>query len=201
MKLKQSHDERNELFVRLVMSGVAKKPASEQAGYKSLSGAEIARIWNSARVQEYVRELRDKAEIRPIEVLKVLRDQMHADIGDLHDEEGRFDYQRAREYGFTKYIKRLRTKERKLYNRQGELEGVEIICDVEIHDSQKAAAIIADITGMKTAPKLHPDDMKELRELTEQHIEKVMEFKGFDRREQAVQYMVENQLVDPKYVM
>lgn len=194
-------DERDYIFVRLVMSGMGKTRAYKEAGYSSARGSDIKRLWNQPHVQEYVRELRDRAEIKPVEVLKVLRDQMHNDIGDLLDENGHFDYKTARHYGLTRQIKKLKIKERSLYTPDGDLEGVETTWEIEQYCAQSAAKTLADIIGMKTMPKLHPDDMKELKTLAERHIEEVMRFKGYEDRQQAVEYLIENQLIDPQYVM
>lgn len=94
-----------------------------------------------AAIDERMRELQMTAD----EAVSRLSDMARGDIRDLLDEEGNLDWEKARQLGVTKLIKKLKVTTTVSGNEESERETT--IQDVELHDPQAAIDKILKVHG------------------------------------------------------
>jgi hypothetical protein len=138
--------------------------AAIAAGYAE-SGAhqEAHRLLRNAEIQERIRRAKERAGITPEIVSGVLAQQLLGEISDVLDEEGNFDYKRAKERRATGQIQKLKIKKRDLFNAKGEPVGVETNYEVEMYSSQAAAKILVGTLGMLKQPAVNPEDVARVK--------------------------------------
>jgi hypothetical protein len=136
-----------------IAAGFAKSSAY-QRGYELVRNSEI---------QERIQRAKQRAGITPEVVTGVLAQQLVAEISDVLDEEGRFDYKRARKLRATGQIQKLKIRSRDLFNSDGEPVGVETIHEIELYSSQSAAKILTGTLGMMKQPAVNPEDVARVK--------------------------------------
>lgn len=155
--------------------------AAIAAGYSPKVAAEVAcENLKKSNIQERIDRAILRAGVTPEEIIGTLAQQMHADIADLLNDNGEFDYKLACERSVTGQIKKLKIK-----------DGFETTYEIELYSAQDAARSLADICGLKQQPRENEQDARRKREWAEQQLQLVMERIGFDR-EAALQWMREN---------
>lgn len=156
---------RRERFVaEVIKNGGNATQAAIAAGYAKSSayqrGYELVR---NSEIQERIQRAKQRAGITPEVVTGVLAQQLLAEISDVLDEEGRFDYKRARKLRATGQIQKLKIKSRDLFNSEGEPVGVETIHEIELYSSQSAAKILTGTMGMLKQPAVNPEDVARVK--------------------------------------
>ena len=156
---------KRECFVaEVIKNGGNATQAAIAAGYAKSSayqrGHELVR---NSEIQERIQRAKQRAGITPEVVTGVLAQQLLAEISDVLDEEGRFDYKRARKLRATGQIQKLKIRSRDLFNAQGEPVGVETIHEIELYSSQSAAKILTGTLGMLKQPAVNPEDVARVK--------------------------------------
>jgi Terminase small subunit len=160
VKAKKKLTAKRERFVaEIIKNGGNGTKAAIAAGYAE-SGAhqEAFRLLRNAEIQERIQRAKERAGITPEIVSGVLAQQLLSDISDLVDDQGQFDYQKARNMRATGQIQKLKQRKRELFNKKGEPVGVETICHVELYSAQNAAKILTGTLGMLKQPAVNPED-------------------------------------------
>lgn len=155
-----------------------------QVAYENLRKPEIA-----SRVRERLDGLAATAN----EVLYLLGDHLRADVADLHDcflPDGTLDLKAAKQLGVSRLVKKIRTNSRETTREDGTVERF-VTTELELHDAQGAARVLADLHGLKQAPKENERDAKARRELAEQQLQRLVDECGFDRV-QAAEFLRRN---------
>lgn len=117
------------------------------------------------------------------EVLNLLADHLRADIADLADcfkETGELDLKKAQEIGVSRLVKKLRHRRMPVRNTEGEVVDYEYTTEIEIHDSQGAAAKLINVLGLKQKPGENERDVSNKREWANQKLKEVMEQLNLD---------------------
>jgi hypothetical protein len=164
-KAKKKLTPRRERFVaEVIKNGGNGAKAAIAAGYAE-SGAyqEAHRLLRNAEIQERIQRAKQRAGITPEIVTGVLAQQLLSDVSDVLDDEGRFDYKRAKERRATGQIQKLKIKNRDLFDAKGEPVGVETTYDVEMYSSQAAAKILTGTLGMLKQPAVNPEDVARVK--------------------------------------
>lgn len=125
-----------------------------QEGYRLLRNAEI-----QARIQRAI----ERAGVTPEIVSGVLAQHLLGDLADVLDDKGRFDYEIAKERGTTGQIRKLKIKERQLFDDDAEAFGVETTYELELYSAQDAAKIFVGVLGMNKQPAVNPEDAARAR--------------------------------------
>lgn len=108
------------------------------------------------------------------EVLGVLSMHLRADLGLLVDEDGQFDWGRAQELNITRTIKKIKIRERRYKDTDGD-EVVERNYEVETYDAQAAANKIANILGLEQKPKENESDAERKLRMYEKLVDRLIE--------------------------
>jgi len=144
----------------LIRNGGNATQAAIAAGYAESSayqrGHELVR---NSEIQERIRRAKERAGITPEIVSGVLAQQLLSDIADVLDDHGRFDYKMAKARGVTGQIKKLKIRDRELFDSKGQPLGIETIYDLELYSSQDAARILVGTLGMLKQPAVNPEDV------------------------------------------
>jgi phage terminase small subunit len=155
---------RERFVAEVIRNGGNATKAAIQAGYAESSayqrGYELVR---NSEIQERIQRAKQRAGITPEIVTGVLAQQLLSDISDVLDDEGRFDYKRARKLRVTGQIQKLKVKKRDLFNAKGELAAVETIHELELYSSQAAAKILTGTLGMLKQPAVNPEDVARVK--------------------------------------
>jgi hypothetical protein len=138
--------------------------AAIAAGFAE-SGAhqEAHRLLRNAEIQERIQRAKQRAGVTPEIVSGVLAQQLLGEISDVLDEEGNFDYKRAKALRATGQIQKLKIKKRDLFDAKGEPVGVETNYEVEMYSSQAAAKILVGTLGMLKQPAVNPEDVARVK--------------------------------------
>lgn len=109
------------------------------------------RLLRNVKVQEQiqtrVRERLKGVKATADELYFLLSDHLRADIGDLSDcfQDGKFDIEKAKQRDLSRLVKKLKFR--------GE------DAEIEMHDSQSAARILAQLMGLLQQPRQNEDDV------------------------------------------
>jgi hypothetical protein len=174
-------------FARNIASGMSIRHAYAAAYPNSKlesAGASATKLLRHPYVQRRLWELGQKAEVKPVEVLRTLRDQMMADIGDVFQEDGSIDFAELIANGKSRLIKKV-----KFDKDSGK------IVEIEAYSSQAAAVALLKVCGLEQAPRANDAD----RELLEKQVNKVMETMDLTR-EQAELWLKDNVPAAAKYI-
>jgi hypothetical protein len=157
---KKLTSKRERFVAEVIKNGGNGTKAAIAAGYAE-SGAhqEAHRLLRNAEIQERIQRAKQRAGITPEVVSGVLAQQLLADISDVLDDEGRFDYKRAKERHATGQIQKLKIRKRDLFDAKGEIAGVETTHELEMYSSQAAAKILTGTLGMLKQPAVNPEDV------------------------------------------
>lgn len=173
-------------FARNIALGMNQTQAYIAAGYSENGARQSAAVLvRKPHVQRLLWELGQKADIEPVSVLRTLREQMLADIGDLFDEDGTFDFAAAIASGRSRLIKKI-----KFDDDTGRIK------EIEMYDAQGAAKALLSVCGLEQAPRVNDADKK----LLEVQINKVMETMGLDEQ-QARLWLHDNVPAARKFLM
>jgi terminase small subunit-like protein len=127
----------------LVLEGKTEEQIAADIG---VHRAHIPRIKNDARTQSRIAYLLEQQKVTADEVSATFASQMRADITDLYDDTGTLHLETIRERGLGHLIKKI--KQTRRYEGKGEeREPVDEI-EVEVYDSQSAAANLAKVLKM-----------------------------------------------------
>ena len=150
-------------YCRLRTSGRNRAVAFREAGYTyERAGIGGFYLEQQAHVQAYLYELRDKAEVKPLEVLRKLYRQMNGDITDFQDKDGKWDLTYAREVDITDQIKTL------TMDTNGR------ILHVELYDAQVAAKALLPVCGLQQQPRLNDVDAARMKEMVNSAIDRIV---------------------------
>lgn len=131
------------------------------------AGASVTghRMLRDAKTQDYIREfsdeMREYAVLRSVDVLGLLGSHLRIDPAEFLDGHGRFAVTKARDGGKTRWIKRLRVRERQIPVPEGEPEILEITHEIEFHDAQRAAIQLCKVFGLEQSPRQNERDQVE----------------------------------------
>jgi hypothetical protein len=120
-------------------------------------------LLRNAEIQERIRRAKERAGITPEIVSGVLAQQLLGNIEDVLDDNGRFNYKRAKETGATGQIQKLKIKERDIFDSEGGRLGVETTYELEMYSSQNAAKILTGTLGMLKQPAVNPEDVARVK--------------------------------------
>ncbi len=133
----------------LFICGLNGYAAAVKAGYSEKSAYNIAsqnvrKLHINKAIQARLSEVHMSAD----EALALLAQHARGDIGDLSDENGFFDFRKAKENGQTKLIKKFRQKTVTIMgNKEGEPDTEIHTTEVEMHDSQAAIDKVLRVYG------------------------------------------------------
>jgi phage terminase small subunit len=155
---------RERFAAELIKNGGKRAKAAIAAGYSPKGARQTAhRLLTNVDVQERIRQAKQRAGITPEVVSGVLAQQLLGDISDFVDEDGRFDYQRAKALRVTGQIQKLKIRSRKILNTKGDVVAVETIHELELYSSQRAAQILTGTLGMLKQPAVNPEDVARVK--------------------------------------
>lgn len=132
--------------------------AARRAGYQgtedTLSRAAFDNL-RQHRIRAYIRRKVGLVAMPADEVLQRLSKQARADIAQVLNENGEFDFKQAKKRGNTDLVRKLKTRTitRNIGNK-GETE-TEVIHELELHNAQSALETVAKIHGLleKASPE------------------------------------------------
>src|SRR5262245_13394724 len=131
---KQIPPMRERLAAEYIKNGGNGAKAAIAAGYSPKGARQTAhRVLTSVDVQERIQRAKQRAGITPEVVSGVLAQQLLSDISDFVDDEGGFDYKRAKHLRATGQIQKLKIRKRELFGEKGALLGVETNYEVEMY--------------------------------------------------------------------
>src|SRR5262245_13401175 len=137
--------------------------AAIASGYaESSAHVRASELVRNSNIQERIQRARERAGITPEIVTGVLAQQLLGDIGDLLDDEGRFNYKLAKRRGVTSQIQKFRQRERDI-TEDGVKVGSEVISEIELYSAQHAAKILAGTLGMNKESAVNPQDAARAR--------------------------------------
>lgn len=155
-------------FARNRASGMSLAMSYINAGYNcnmATACRESRRLVKQPYIQQRLWELGQKADVRPVEVLQTLRNQMMADIADFIDEEGNIDMSDVIESGQSRLIKRI-----KFHKENGK------VSEFELYSAQDAAKALLAVCGLEQAPRVNDAD----KQLIDKQVQKVMDAMSLD---------------------
>ena len=136
------------------------------------------------RIREFAAARAEEAKVRAVEVIGLLGSHLRADLALVVEPNGTVDLQECRKRGVSHWIRKIKTTQRFVPGQAGSEVEIERKTEIEIHDSQAAAARLAKIFGLEQAPRQNE------RERVEQAITEYIERKRSDgetvTREQAI---------------
>ena len=172
-----------------VANGGNATKAAKTVGATEVSAREIGRrLLTNVDTQTHIREFAAaraaEAKVRAVEVIGLLGSHLRADLALVVEPNGTVDLQECHKRGVSHWIKKIRTTQRFILGGEGGESEIERKTELEIHDSQSAAARLAKIFGLEQAPRQNE------RERVEQAITEYIERKRQDgevvTREQAI---------------
>ncbi len=150
---------RERFVAEVIKNGGNATQAAIAAGYaKSSARVEGHRLLANVSIQERIQRAKERAGVTPEIVTGVLAQHLLGDISDVLDDEGRFDYERAKKLRVTGQIQKLKIKKRDLFNAKGELAAIETIHELELYSSQAAAKILTGTLGMNKQAAVNPEE-------------------------------------------
>lgn len=154
--------------------------AARAAGYKGDTNTlnQVARDnLQKPTIASRVRERVDGLAATSAEVLNVLGDHLRADLADFRDcfnSDGELDLDAAKRAGVSHLAKKVRSNTRIITHADGTTERV-VQVELELHDAQGAAKVLADLHGLKQAPRANEADRERKAQLYERMIERIIE--------------------------
>lgn len=119
--------------------------ACRRAGYQGSDEALGVQAWQnlrSAKIREYIRKQLSLVAMPAGEVLKRLSKQARADLAQVLQPDGSFDFTEAKRRGNTDLIRKLKTRTITRSLKDGESE-TEVIHELELHNAQSALELLA----------------------------------------------------------
>jgi len=157
---------REKLFIEYLAQGENQTNAAIKAGY----APESAFVTGSQKLRDpkiqglYQARVLDVVKADTEEVHAVLAAHLRADFGDFDvddfDANGRPNLKSMKQKGLSRLIKKIRSKKTPVRDKDGAITDYEWTVDLELHDSQAAAAKLIPVLGMAKAPETHPEDVK-----------------------------------------
>ena len=121
--------------------------AAIAAGYSEKTARQVgSENLSKPYIRAYIEQQLNGAGASRNEVISVLSAHMKASVGDLLDDNGDFDLEKAKKSGVDRLIKKI--KVRKVHNTKS--DETETTYEIEIHDPQAAADKLAKIHNMYT---------------------------------------------------
>lgn len=111
------------------------------------------------------------------EVLYLLGDHLRADMADLAEcftESGELDLLKARQMGVSHLVKKLKHRRTPLRDSEGKVIDYEHTTEIEMHDSQGAAAKLIPVLGLKQQAAENDRDVARKREWAERKLKEIM---------------------------
>jgi phage terminase small subunit len=144
----------------LIKNGGNATRAAIDAGYGE-SGARVRghELVTNRNIQERIQRAKERAGVTPEIVTGVLARHLLGDIADVLNDKGRFDYKLAKKRGETDQIRKLKIKERNLFDSEGDQIGVETTYELELYSAQEAAKILTGTLGMNKQAAVNPEDV------------------------------------------
>lgn len=153
---------REERFVEFVAQGKSLTDAALEAGYSEKTARAIGQ-------ENLTKPVLQQALQQRIQGLKAETDEIHrllalhlrGDMGDLVDcldDDGDFSLSRAKRLGLSRLIKKFKPRTTRRVDKDGS-ETIEKTVDIELYSAQEAAKVLADIHGLKQAPKTNEADV------------------------------------------
>lgn len=139
-------------------NGVRAAEAAGYAGSYSVLNEAARDNLQKPVIASYVRERLKGVKATSDEVMFLLSDHLRADIADISgcfDENGQLDLKLAKQRGVSHLIKKVKVQP------VGRDEAGQAIfrTEVEMHDSQSAAAKLGDYLGLKQMPRVNQEDV------------------------------------------
>jgi len=162
---------REQRFVEFVAQGKSYTEAAIEAGYSERWAEEIGKQnYRKLPIQQAVQERIQGIKASTDEIHFLLAMHLRGDIGDLEDclnDDGDFSLRRAKKLGLSRLIKKFKPRTVRRVDKDGS-ETVEKTVDIELYSAQEAAKVLADIQGLKQAPKVNEADVEREREKFEE---------------------------------
>lgn len=168
----------DEQFVDKVAKGVAASRAYVEVGHKSTknnrksAGDKLRKPHIQQALEERKAYFRSIADVEAKDIIGAQQEIAFASIEDALDESGRLDFNKARENGSAKLIKKIA--------RQQTQYGENVT--VEFYSRTDALSQLADMLGLKQAPRQNEADLKKTVDALREYLER---FPDADR-EQAI---------------
>lgn len=179
--------------------------AAQAAGYGGSYGtlrAIASENLTKPNISSRVRERLDGLAATSDEVLYLLGDHLRADLADFQgcfNEDGELDLVTAKRAGVSRLVKKVKSDTRTFITEDGTtVRSVKV--ELELHDSQGAARILADLHGLKQQPKANERDAQANREMAEKTVQQLIADCQFDR-DQAISFLRENAPEVAKWLM
>src|SRR5262245_29671522 len=170
--------------------------AARAAGYGGSDGtlrAIASENLTKPNISSRVRERLDGLAATSEEVLNLLGDPLRADLADFYgcfNQDGELDLVAAKRAGVSRLVKKVKSDTRTFISEDGTtVRSVRV--ELELHDSQGAARILADLHGLKQQPKANEHDTQANREMAEKTLQQLIADCEFDR-EHAIAFLREN---------
>jgi hypothetical protein len=142
---------RREKLIEGVLQGKTPATAARDAGYSdSYARVDVYRALTHPDIRQRIEARIQEAQVDSDEVIGTLVSHMRADLADILPENEIL--QRAREAGFSHLIKKIRIRERFISQGPGNEPIREATTELELHDSQAAAKVLANLIAMENAP-------------------------------------------------
>jgi hypothetical protein len=142
---------RKEKLIEGVLQGKTPARAARDAGYSnSYARVDVYRALAHPDIRQRIEARIQEAQVDSDEVVGTLVSHMRADLADILPENEIL--QRARDAGFSHLIKKIRIRERFISQGPGKEPIREATTELELHDSQAAAKLLANLLAMEDAP-------------------------------------------------
>lgn len=173
-----------------VANGGNATKAAKTVGGTEVSAREIGRrLLTNVDTQTHIREFAaaraEEAKVRAVEVIGLLGSHLRADLALVVEPNGMVNLQECRKRGVSHWIRKIKTTQRFVPGKEGREMEIERKTEVEIHDSQAAAARLAKIFGLEQAPRRN--ERERVEEAIATFIERKAEQGEKITREQAIQ--------------
>lgn len=162
---------KKELFVENKLGGMSGVQAARAAGYKGndhtlrqVAYENLTKPDIASRVRARVEGVAATAD----EVLALLGDHLRADLADFQTcftDDGKLDLDKAKDLGVSRLVKKFKTHTRTILGADGEPPVREVSVEIELHDSQGAAAKLMDHLGLKQKAKDNDDDVAHAKKM------------------------------------
>lgn len=166
-----------ECYVANKGNGVqAAKDAGYKGSYDTLNAVARENL-QKPPIASRVRARVDGLAATSAEVLNVLGDHLRADVADLREcfkSDGSLDLDKAKAAGVSHLVKKVKSNSRTVTTGEGYTETVTQV-ELELHDAQAAARILADLHGLKQQPRANEADRERKIQLYERMVERIMQ--------------------------
>lgn len=179
--------------------------AARAAGYRGNTNTlnQVARDnLQKPAIASRVRERLDGMAATSDEVLNLLGDHLRADLADFYgcfNEDGELDLMAAKRAGVSRLVKKIKSDTRTFITEDGTMVR-NVRVELDLHDSQGAARILADLHGLKQQPKANEHNAQANREMADKTLQQLIADCEFNR-EQAVAFLRKNAPDVAKWLM